>query len=289
MEFTVDVQHPYRLWARAVGPVDAPPLLLVMGANASGLTWPTALVDRLAARHRVIVYDHRDAGRSTWAFDEHPYDVKDLAEDAVAVLDAAGVARAHVVGMSLGGILVQLLALDHPDRLLTATAFCTAALGTAWGDGSALPDPDPRLLELWTCLADERDREAELDFRVEHWRILNGDVLPFDAAYFRAMEEACMDHAGTHRNPAAHARAGLDGLERGAELAGIRVPFLVVEAPEDPINPPPHAPHLAGLIPSSRLVTIPGMGHALTAEVLEPLAGAVLEHTAGGGASAGRR
>ncbi|MFI6824494.1 alpha/beta fold hydrolase [Micromonospora sp. NPDC050187] len=282
MEFQVDVTPSYRLWARAVGAPDAPPLLLVMGANASGPTWPAALVDRLADRHRVIVYDHRDTGRSTWAFDEHPYRVADLAGDAVAVLDAAGVDRAHVVGMSMGGVLVQLLALDHADRLLSATAFCTSALGAGLAGGEEappLPAPDPRLLRLWEHFTDERDREAELDWRVEHWRILNGDVIPFDAAEFRAMEENCVDHAGTHRNPAAHARAGQDGLDRGAELAGVRVPFLVVEAPEDPINPPPHAAHLAGLIPTATLVTVPGMGHALPSAVLAPLATALLAHT----------
>ncbi|WP_416902158.1 alpha/beta fold hydrolase [Micromonospora echinospora] len=282
MEFTAAVSAPYRLWARAVGPVEAPPLLLVMGANANAATWPPALVDRLATRHRVIVYDHRDTGRSTWAFDEHPYDVADLAADAVAVLDAAGVDRAHVVGMSMGGVLVQLLALDHPDRLLSATAFCTAALGAGLAggpDAPPLPPPDPRLLRLWEHFTDERDREAELDWRVAHWRILNGDVTPFDPAAFRAMEEACVDHAGTHRNAAAHARAGQQGLERGTELGRVRVPFLVVEAPEDPINPPPHASYLAGLIPSAKLVTVPGMGHALAPAVLDPLADAVLAHT----------
>jgi pimeloyl-ACP methyl ester carboxylesterase len=88
-----------------------------------------------------------------------------------------------------------------------------------------------------------------------------------------------MDHAGTHRNAAAHARAGQDGLARGDELARVRVPFLVVEAPEDPINPPPHAAYLAGLIPSATLVTVPGMGHALAPAVLDPFADAVEAHT----------
>lgn len=146
----------------------------------------------------------------------------------MAVLDAAGVERAHVVGMSMGGVLVQLLALDHPDRLL------------------------------------------------------NGDAIPFDADAFRAMETACIEHSGTHRNPATHARASQDGLERGAELAGVQVPFLVVEAPQDPINPPPHPAYLAGLVPGARLVTVDGMGHALAPSVLAPLTQAVLAHTTGG-------
>lgn len=280
VEFFVETGGPYRLWARATGPASAPALLLVMGANAGGLTWPPALVEALAARYRVIVYDHRDTGRSTWAFDERPYAVADLAGDAVAVLDAAGVSRAHVAGMSMGGVLVQLLALDAPERLLSATAFATAALGAGLAGGAdapPMPEPDPRLLELWAHFTDPRDREAELDWRVEHWRLLNGSGVPFDAEEFRAVEAACIDHAGTPRNAAAHARAAQTGLDRGAELASVTVPFLVIEAPEDPINPPPHAAHLARQIPGAELVTVPGMGHALPSAVLPQLTRTLLD------------
>jgi pimeloyl-ACP methyl ester carboxylesterase len=274
MEFIAETGGPYRIWARATGPTDAPALLLVMGANANAMVWPADLVESLASRFRVIVYDHRDTGRSTWAFDEHPYAVADLAGDAVAVLDAAGVDRAHVAGMSMGGTLVQLLLADHPSRLLSATAFCTAALGS-----SDLPDLDPRLLELWEHLADPRTREQELDWRVEHWRLLNGPKLPFDAAAFRALEERCIDHAGTPANPAAHARADQSGLDR--DLSRVEVPFLVIEAPEDPINPPPHAERLAAQVPGARLVTIPGMGHALAPAIVPELAAVLLDFCAG--------
>lgn len=288
MERFVELAGGDRLWVDDTGPaIDGrTPLLLIMGANASGLTWPDELVERLAARHRVIRYDHRDTGRSTWAFDERPYAIADLATDAVAVLDALEIDRAHVVGMSMGGTLVQLLLLDHPDRLRSATILATSALGaglatdgTDMPEAPPLPDPDPRLLDLWAEMAEPRDREAELDWRVAHWRILNGDVIDVDPAEFRTLEERIIDHAGRHDNPAAHARADQDGLDRGEELAGVETPTLVIEAPEDPINPPPHAAHLAALIAGARLVTIPGMGHALPRPVIEPLADAVLSHT----------
>ena len=286
VERFVDITPGLRLWVQDGGDREASPLLLVMGANASGVVWPEPFVARLAERHRVIRYDHRDTGRSTWAFDEHPYAVVDLARDAVAVLDALGVRRAHAVGMSMGGTLLQLLLLDHAERLLSATVFCTSALGAGLaadpGDGDAgdLPDPDPRLLALWERMGEPRDREAEIGWRLEHWRLLNGDARPFDADEFRRMEERAIDHAGRHDNPAAHARADQAGLDRGEELAGVRTPTLVIEAPEDPINPPPHAAHLARAIGSAELVTVPGMGHALGPTVLVPLANAILAHTA---------
>lgn len=254
-----------------------------MGANASGVGWPEDLVHRLAARHRVILYDHRDTGRSTWAYAEHPYAVRDLAEDAITVLDALGIDRAHVVGMSMGGTLVQLLLLDHPDRLRSATLVATSALDAGLDDPaghSELPGPDPRLLELWSHLADPRTPEEELAWRVEHWRILHGDALPFDADEFRRLEERIIAHAGTAANPAAHALADQAGLDRGAELAEVRTPVLVIEAPEDPINPPPHAQHLAAAIGSAELVRIPGLGHALPTALLAPLTDAILAHTA---------
>jgi len=274
VERFVDVAPGVRVWAEEIdGPGE--PLLLVMGANASGLAWPDELVARLAERHRVIRYDHRDTGRSTHAFDEAPYAIRDLAEDAVAVLDAFGVDRAHVVGMSLGGTLAQLLLVEHPDRLLTATVFCTASLLP----DADLPGPDPALLRLWGEFTDERSREQELDWRVEHWRLLNGSGVEFDAAWFRALEERIMEHSGREDSPAAHAAAAQDGLERGADLVEVTVPTLVIEAPEDPINPPPHATHLAASIKGATLVRIEGLAHAIPQPLIAPLAEAILAHT----------
>jgi pimeloyl-ACP methyl ester carboxylesterase len=283
VEHRIPVAPGVGLWAEERGDPASTPLLLVMGANASGLTWPETLVDRLARQHRVFRYDHRDTGRSTPAFETAPYAIRDLATDAVRLLDGLGIDRAHVVGMSMGGTLVQLLLLDHPDRLLSATVFATSALGSGLADvagNSDLPGPAPRVLEYWQTMGEQREAEAELAWRVEHWRLLNGDGVPFDPAEFRALEERVVAHSGSTRSRVAHALADSSGLDRGTELAAVRVPTLVVEAPEDPINPPPHAAHLAAVIGSARLVTVPGMGHALPAAVLAPLADAILAHTA---------
>ncbi|HEX4248386.1 MAG TPA: alpha/beta fold hydrolase [Pseudonocardia sp.] len=287
MERYVEVEPGVRLWVREAGAPDAEPLLLVMGANASGLVWPDTFVDALAARHRVISYDHRDTGRSSWAFESHPYPITRLAEDAVAVLDALGIARAHVAGMSMGGMLVQLLLLDHPDRLLSATVWGTTALapgagasaaGTTEADSTELPGPDPAILALWEHLADPRDRAAELDFRVGHWRALRG-AGPFDAAEFRALEERLIEHAGRYDSPVAHAVADTSGMARGAELADVSTPTLVIEAGQDPIFPPPHADHLAAVTAGARLVRMPTLGHALGSDVVPELAATVLRHT----------
>ncbi|MCD9142867.1 alpha/beta fold hydrolase [Streptomyces albireticuli] len=287
MRRTVDIAPGVRLWSEARGPADAPPLLLIMGAATSALGWPEEFVDALAARHRVIRYDHRDTGRSTRAYESRPYRVADLAEDALGVLDAHGAARAHVVGLSLGGLLTQLLLADHPERLLSATLLGTCALSEhplTGPDGTEtaaadLPGIDPRVLEMWACPAPDHGPEAELDRRVAHWRLLSGDELPFHAEELRERERRDIEHAGRHDVTTAHGRADASGLLRTAELARNTVPTLVVEATAEPVFPPPHARHLAQVIAGARLVVMPGIGHALPRECMPPLADAILEHT----------
>ncbi|WP_320782619.1 alpha/beta hydrolase [Streptomyces sp. CRN 30] len=287
MDRFVDAAPGVRLWVEERGPADASPLLLIMGAQASGLGWPDELVDLLAARHRVIRYDHRDTGRSTWSFDERPYPVTALAADAIAVLDGLGVERAHIVGMSLGGMLAQLLIADRPGRLLSATVFGTHALSTVpytHPDGTRtppeeLPGTDPRLLELWARPVADLGPEAELERRVEHWRLLSGDQLPFDAAYQRELERRIVRHSGHHVPNGAHGRADPSGMDRTEQLARAAVPTLVVSAPAEPVFPPPHAHHVAQAIRGARLVEISGMAHALPRQVHAPLAAAILDHT----------
>jgi pimeloyl-ACP methyl ester carboxylesterase len=283
VERFVDVEPGVRLWVEDIepsGPHPGEPLLLVMGANSSGIVWPDALVAQLAEHHRVIRYDHRDTGRSTATFEDDPYGIVDLADDAIAVLDALDVARAHVVGMSMGGYLVQLMLLDHPDRIATATVFCTGPLPFAGSTpAQALPGPEEALLRLWAEMDDPRDLEGEIAWRLEHWRMLNGSGTLFDPAEFRALEERVIAHAGRHEPVVAHARMDTDGMERGAELAAVTVPTLVIEAPEDPAFPPPNAGVLARSIGQGRLVRIPGMGHAINRTVISPLAAAILTQT----------
>jgi pimeloyl-ACP methyl ester carboxylesterase len=282
-ERLIEAQPGIRLWADATGDPDATPLLLVMGANATGVAWPEALVTRLAECHRVLRYDHRDTGRSTRAFAERPYPITQLARDTLAVLDGFGVNRAHVAGMSLGGTLLQLLLLDAPDRLLSATLFSTGALlgEPALPGEEELPGPSAEVLAGWEHLGESRTREQEIAFSLEHWRVLSGAAAGghFDPGEFRALEERVRAHTDHDEPIVAHALADQSGLARGRELAGVKTPTLVIDAPLDPVVPPPHAEHLAKAIPTARRVTIPRMAHALPAAILPDLADAILAHT----------
>lgn len=278
-ERVIEVDRGVSLWTEATGDPGMPPLLLIMGANASGLTWPDDLVDRLAKHHLVIRYDHRDTGRSSVCFEEHPYPIITLAHDALAVLDAYGIDRAHIVGMSLGGTLAQLLMIEAPERLLSATLIGTSALegGASAVHALELPGPSAEVMTMWQHLLDRRDREADITWHVEHWRALAGGDAgsAFDPDEFRTLEERIRRHSGRDRHTTAHALADQSGLDRGAELPRVRVPTLVIEAPLDPVVPPPHARHLAAQIPYARLVTIPTMGHALPNALSDEIADAI--------------
>jgi pimeloyl-ACP methyl ester carboxylesterase len=263
------------LWAQRVPGPQADPLLLVADAGASGVQWPARLVALLAEHHPVIHFDHRDTGRSTATPEDEPYGVAELAGDAIAVLDAYDVGRAHVLGWGLGGLVTQLLLLDHPERLTSATLLATGPLPSP--HGPAPPRPPTALLRLWAELDDPRDREGELAWRVAYERLLHGSDPPFDADECRARHERAMTHAGADEPVTAHAH--LDVPARGAELHAASVPTLVIEGPADPVFPPPSGAALADALRNGRIVRIPGLGHAVGEAVSPRLAEVVLDHT----------
>ncbi|MEV4432806.1 alpha/beta fold hydrolase [Streptomyces sp. NPDC049585] len=285
------------LWSEATGDPAAPPLLLISGGNLTAKAWPQEFVDRLAAGgHRVIRYDHRDTGRSTRRdFFQHPYGFDELVADALAILDGWQVPAAHVVGMSLGHTIGQLLALDAPERLLSLTVMLGGALDVDFDADieravkgepptGALPLPTARFLEMLELMREPAEgAEALLERRVAKWRLLNGEGVPFDADEFRRRELLAVAHAGTFEEPVVHHLIPQPPVARAAALGRVRTPVLAIQAMCDPAAPPPHARHLAGLIPGARVAEIPGMGHALPLAVHEPLAAAICAHARAAG------
>ncbi|MFG1944067.1 alpha/beta fold hydrolase [Nonomuraea sp. NPDC048826] len=280
------------LWSEDFGDPAGPPMLLVAGGNLSAMSWPDEFVGLLAADgFHVVRYDHRDTGRSSRCdFQARPYGYDELVLDALAVLDGWEVTAAHVVGMSLGHTIGQLLAVDHPERLLSLTVMLGGALDVDFDaaierasgqntSGDGLPPPTRRFLDVIALMSEPVDGpEGELERRVEKWRLLNGTGVPFDADEFRRRELRAVAHAGTFQEPITHHMIPQPPVSRGAELAGVTVPTLAIQAGHDPAAPPPHARHVAELIPGARVLDIPEMGHALAAAVHRPLAAAIGEH-----------
>jgi pimeloyl-ACP methyl ester carboxylesterase len=276
----------------AFGEPGDPTVLLVMGAGASMLRWPEEFCRQLADGGRYVIrHDNRDTGRSTTYPPGSPeYTVEDLADDAVGVLAAYGVDRAHVVGASMGGMIAQQVALRHPDRVVTIAPMIstpdpsaiTDALAGVTSD-AALPGPTDKVIAAITGRAelDWSDKAAVVDDAVALFRVLTGTKYPFDEAMQREIAEAELGRTSSPASAMNHGIAVANTPAWRGRLSEIRVPTLVVHGTEDPILPYPHGQALAAEIPGARLLTLEGVGHELPQEIWGTVINAVLEQTAG--------
>jgi pimeloyl-ACP methyl ester carboxylesterase len=275
------------------GDPGAPPLLLVMGLGAQMTAWDDELCDQLAAAgFFVIRFDNRDVGLSTKiesgdGFDvvsaigaalgggtpDAPYLLRDMADDAFGLLDHLGIERAHVVGASMGGMIAQTMAITRPERVATLTSIMSTT-----GDptvGTATPEALAILMTRPPSGRDEYVTNA-----VSTMRLLHGPVLPFDEQ--RAAERAagfydrCFHPAGVGRQLVAILASG----DRTEDLAGCRIPTLVVHGDADPLVDHTGGVATAKAVPEAELLTIEGMGHDLPMEKWGEVVDAVVAHTA---------
>jgi 3-oxoadipate enol-lactonase len=239
----------------------AQPLLLIMGLGAT-LEWWWRLAPILAARYRTIVYDNRGVGRSD--VPDGPYAIPAMADDAVALLDAAGVASAHVFGASMGGMIAQELALHHPARVRSLILGCTACGGRqavpASKEVSAALSARSKMTReeaMWVMApyifdaGTPRERVAE-DIAVRLGARVTNDGYFAQLAGIRAW-------AGTHDR-----------------LAGIGMPTLVIHGETDDLVPPENGRIIARAIPGSRLVMIPHASHIFFTDQLQTSTDALL-------------
>lgn len=271
------------LCVQTFGEPTAPPILLVAGTACSMDWWEDGFCERLAAGPRFVVrYDHRDTGRSTsYAPGAPPYALRDLVADAIGLLDALGLARAHLVGMSMGGWIAQLAALDHADRVASLVLMSTRATPHGPGDPD-LPDVSARLQALFAEEPQEPDW-ADRDAVIEH--LVNGErpfagTLPFDEAGRRAIAARVHDRTVSLASSLTN-HTLIDGGDRWRERLGdLRVPTLVVHGTEDPLFPLGNARALAREIPDARLIVLEGVGHETPPRaVWDVVVPAILRHT----------
>jgi pimeloyl-ACP methyl ester carboxylesterase len=264
---------------QAFGRPGDPAVLLIMGLMASMLWWPEAFCDRLARAGRFVIrYDNRDTGRSTsYEPGEPGYRVEDMARDAVAVLDGHGIERAHVVGMSLGGMIAQLVALEYPERVASLTAISTSPIGDV---GRELPEPDPAYLEHSAQFEDLdwSDPQALEAMFVRDAEALSGLRHPFDEAATRAFVKTDLARTANPQSLVNHTLAG-GGAERERAARDIAAPLLVVHGSADPLFPLPHGTALAEAVPGATLVTVEGGGHELHERDWGQILDAIVSHT----------
>ena len=277
----VDVDAGVQLDVEVLGDEGAPAVLLIGGAGWSRDWWDDDLCARLVARgRRVIRYDQRDTGASTsWPPGAPGYTGEELVTDVLAVLDAVGVDRAHVVGLSSGGGIVQYLGLEHRDRVASLTLVATSPVDPTVGD---LPGPTPAIAAAFAGEGpgpDWSDHDAAVTALVEGERPFAGPGA-FDEERIRAIAERVVarsrDLAASTTNPFV-VPSGPPGPTALRDLAGL--PVLVVHGTDDPLLPVEHGRALAAAIPGARLLEIEGMGHQLPPEpAWDRFVDAVLEH-----------
>jgi pimeloyl-ACP methyl ester carboxylesterase len=256
-----------------------PPVLLIAGTGASMLWWEDGFCRRLADGGRFVIrYDHRDTGRSvTYAPGRPGYTGGDLVADAVGVLDAYGIDTAHVVGASAGAAFGQVLALDHAERVRSLVLISTSP---ALPVRRELPPPTVAFgAFVSSARVDWSNADSVADYLVAYSRVLAGTQRPFDEAAVRDFVRRDVDRARDFAALQNHDAIADDGREHGP-LSSVAAPTLVIHGTADPMFPLEHGQALAKTIPGARLLPLEGAGHGVARADWEPIAQAILEHTA---------
>jgi pimeloyl-ACP methyl ester carboxylesterase len=260
-----------------------PPILLIMGGASSMDWWEHGFCERLMAGSRFVIrYDHRDTGRSiSYEPGAAPYSLRDLAQDAVGLLDALGLESAHLVGMSVGGWIGQLAALENPDRVASLTLISTSP--TAGPSDPDLPEMSEELQAFFAQEASEpdwSDRDAMIDYIVEGERRFAGSR-PFEEAAIREIAARVFDRT-TNLASSITNHAMIDTGDRWRERLGeVSAPTLVIHGTEDPMYPYGNAVALAKEISGARLLALERVGHEVPPRALwDVVVPAILRHTA---------
>jgi pimeloyl-ACP methyl ester carboxylesterase len=267
------------LCVQTFGDRESPAILLIGGLASSMDWWEDEFCERLASGPRFVIrYDLRDTGQSvTYEPGAPHYSGPDLAGDAAGVLDALRIARAHVVGISMGAGIAQHLALDHADRVASLTLISTSPGGTGLPPISerlaahfAEPPPEP----------DWSDREAVVNYIVDDLRPYAG-TFPFAEEETRALVGRIIDRTVNIESSVKNHMLLEGGEPVRPRLGEIRAPTLVLHGTEDPLFPCGHGEALAAEIPGARLLPLEGVGHEMPPRpVWDQVVAAIVEHTA---------
>ena len=252
-----------QLCAETFGDRRDPAVLLIMGSSASMDWWEEELCELIAAGGRFVIrYDHRDTGRSvSYPPGEPGYTGSDLVRDALGILDALGVERAHLVGMSMGGAIAQVIALDHPQR---AAALALISTSFADRDHSDLPGiSEETAARLAIAQPEWADRVAVIDYLVELQRACASDSASLEEEAVRRVAARMFDRT----TDIEAALTNHDLIDPGdpprRRLEELAIPTVVIHGRDDPMFPFEHGRALVEAIPSAELLPLEGVGHEL--------------------------
>ncbi|WAJ36127.1 alpha/beta hydrolase [Pseudomonas sp. GOM7] len=283
-----------RLAYQSVGSERDPTLLLIMGLGGQLIHWPNEVVARLCQQgFRVIRFDNRDVGLSSWLRPVPsinlgyevvryrlglslgaPYHLRDMAGDALGLMDDLGIADFHVLGASMGGMIAQHLADMAPQRVLSLTLVMTSS------GAEGLPAPSDSLLKL-LARREASTREQALQQQADLLAALGSPEVRDDRQALLKQAQVAYDRAFNPEGVQRQLLAILAEPSRVELLNRLRVPTLVVHGTADPLLPVMHGVHVAAHIKGSELKLIPGLAHRFQDAFKEPLLAAVLPYLAG--------
>jgi pimeloyl-ACP methyl ester carboxylesterase len=272
--------------------VERPVVLLIMGLGMQLIAWPPALVDALVqAGYRVIRHDNRDIGLSqnfdalgnpnlVWAALKYrlglpvrsPYRLHDMAADALGVLDALKVQRAHVVGVSMGGMIAQRLAIAAPERVQTLTSIMSSS------GARGLPEARPDVVRALIRRPGNAPHEALVNYYVNFFKLIASPAFPVAESELRERIQFGIRRGAQPQGPSRQTLAIIADTTRANELKGIAAPTLVLHGKADPLVPFACGEDTARRIPGATLVGIDGMGHDLAPGVVERILPPMLGH-----------
>jgi pimeloyl-ACP methyl ester carboxylesterase len=270
------------------GSAKASPLLLIMGLASQMLLWDEDFCEQLASRgFYVIRFDNRDIGRSThlrgaviptrWQLLRRSakgaaYALEDMTEDTAGLLDHMKIPAAHIVGVSMGGMIAQLLAINHPERVLSLTSMMSTTGNPRVGK------PQPRMM-LRLMRKSQRERDAYIEDQVETYRAIGSKIYDFEEERKRERAARMFDRGIYPAGSARQLGAVASAPDRTAALGGVRIPTTVIHGDADPLVDVSGGHATADAIPDARLVILPGMGHDLPRELWPEIIDAIVENT----------
>jgi pimeloyl-ACP methyl ester carboxylesterase len=253
-----------------------PALLLIIGLGGQLIEWPEAICKKFAANgYYVIRFDNRDSGLSSKLDDagipdiseifnallsgkpaKPPYTLEDMADDAVGLLDALNIQKAHICGMSMGGMIAQAVAIKHASRVLSLISIYSTT------GNPELPPPTPEAMATLTVPV-ATQREAYIAQSVKTFRVTAGTGLPFDELFHKKIAAESYDRSFYPQGVARQLAAIMTQPNRKPQLSAVKAPTLVVHGDEDPLVPLAAGKDTAEAIQGSQLLVIKGMGHEL--------------------------
>jgi pimeloyl-ACP methyl ester carboxylesterase len=267
------------------GDPGAQPLVLISGLATQMISWPEPLCELLAARgFFVIRFDNRDVGLSSRMEAAGPpdiaaafrgegqpaYQLDDMADDVAGLLDSLGIPAAHLVGASMGGFIAQLVAINHPDRVLSLTSIMSGP-----GGSDAIPPKPEGAAILMAPPPATREEQIELAMSIHRTLAGAGDQL--DDAVERARAERSVDRAYYPLGVGRQLVAIMAAQSRLELLKHVRVPALVVHGTDDVLVPIENGRLVAGAVPGARFIEIQGMGHDIPERVWSEVADGIEE------------